>query len=300
MEETTYKEFKKCYRLTNGVVDLVVTASVGPRIIRYGFVDGQNLFGEVPDVSVEVGKDQWHIYGGHRLWHSPEANPRTYAPDNSPVTTEVRGNTLHLIQATEPTTGIRKEMEVTLFEENNHVRVIHRLTNQGLWPVKLSVWALSVMNVEGTAIVPQPQGDRESLLPNWRMTIWPYTSLADPRVAWGSKFITLKQDPRNAARFKIGLSDREGWVGYVLKDQLFIKRFRHEEGAEYPDWGCSLEVFTNDRILEVESLSPLTTLDPGGEVEHTEDWYLFDQVKVTAEESSIEQNVVPLVRSVSR
>jgi hypothetical protein len=43
---------------------------------------------------------------------------------------------------------------------------------------------------------------------------------------------------------------------------------------EYPDFGCSVEIFTNAAMLEVETLGPLTTLEPGSAVEHIEQWSL--------------------------
>ena len=36
MERTSYGGWPNCYRLSNGLIDLVVTADVGPRIIRLG------------------------------------------------------------------------------------------------------------------------------------------------------------------------------------------------------------------------------------------------------------------------
>jgi hypothetical protein len=43
---------------------------------------------------------------------------------------------------------------------------------------------------------------------------------------------------------------------------------------EYPDFGCSVEIFTNAAMLEVETLGPLATLEPGSAVEHVEEWSL--------------------------
>ena len=51
--KTEYKGWKNCYRVTNGEVELIVTGDVGPRIIRFGFVGGQNLFKEY---SEQLGK----------------------------------------------------------------------------------------------------------------------------------------------------------------------------------------------------------------------------------------------------
>ena len=92
-----------CYRLSNGVVEVVVTTDVGPRIIRYGFVGEDNLLGEVPDDTVTTDLGVWKPWGGHRLWTAPEAMPRSYSPDNDRVAFTIEGSTIRLVQSVEPT-----------------------------------------------------------------------------------------------------------------------------------------------------------------------------------------------------
>ncbi|MGB9809934.1 MAG: hypothetical protein ACPLSA_07860, partial [Caldanaerobacter sp.] len=50
--------------------------------------------------------------------------------------------------------------------------------------------------------------------------------------------------------------------------------------ATYPDFGVSFETYTNDWMLEIETLSPLTKLKPGETVEHVEEWELYEGVYV--------------------
>ena len=76
VKEIDYKEYGKCVEISNGTVDVVVTVDVGPRIIRFGFIGGENELCEAPGASQPliggpVG-GVWKIKGGHRLWHSPE------------------------------------------------------------------------------------------------------------------------------------------------------------------------------------------------------------------------------------
>src|SRR5438093_1146043 len=114
IETIPFLGWEQAVRLANDRVEVVVLVSVGPRIIHFGRVGGSNLLYVASDTQGKTGGDTWNIYGGHRLWHAPEAMPRTYAPDNSTVAVEVKGNTVVLRQATEEVSGIRKEMEVTL------------------------------------------------------------------------------------------------------------------------------------------------------------------------------------------
>jgi len=49
VEKIEYKGWRNCYRVSNSEVELIVTSDVGPRVIRFGFVGGQNVFKEFPD-----------------------------------------------------------------------------------------------------------------------------------------------------------------------------------------------------------------------------------------------------------
>ena len=67
-----------CISLENNSLQLLVTQSVGPRIISLRFNGGSNLFAELPDLTEELPDGKvYRFYGGHRLWHAPEDMPRT-------------------------------------------------------------------------------------------------------------------------------------------------------------------------------------------------------------------------------
>src|ERR671925_2246290 len=84
VERIRYRGWQNAYKLSNGVVDLIVLADVGPRIIYYGFCGGENQFYEVAaDTGLTEGND-FRLYGGHRLWVSPEVELTSF-PDNGAV-----------------------------------------------------------------------------------------------------------------------------------------------------------------------------------------------------------------------
>lgn len=295
MERVEYCGWPECLRMTNGSLELIITTVVGPRIIHCGFVGGQNLFGVIEETRGLRGGNDWHLFGGHRLWHAPEDMPRSYSPDNGPVEVVEETDYVRLIQKTEPDTRVQKEIWVRVCPSADQVEVLHRLTNHNPWAIQLAPWALTVMAQGGEAVLPQPQGDPSSLLPNRRLTLWPYTNMSDPRLTWGEQFIRLRQDPGISRRCKLGLSAEDGWVGYVVGGEAFIKRFHYQPDREYPDWGAAVELFTNDQILEVETLGPLTVLEPGGSVEHVERWHLFRGVALGATEAEVASALLPLI-----
>jgi hypothetical protein len=286
IEQTEYGGWPHCYRVSNGKLELIATTDVGPRIIRLGVPGGPNEFKEFPELLGKTGGDEWRIYGGHRLWHSPEVKPRTYAPDNGSIEARVEGQVLHLLQPVEKETGIQKEILVGMDPVARSVRLTHRLTNRGQWPVELAPWALSVMAPGGAAFLPQPtRSEPDRLLPNRTLMLWPYTDMSDPRHVWGKDFFILKQKDADHPT-KIGVSANDGWAAYANHGHLFVKRFGYQEGAMYPDNGCSVEIYTATGMLELETLGPLKTLKPGESTEHVEEWTLLDGPAVTDEASA--------------
>lgn len=295
-KQVAYGGWPNCLRLTNGEIELIVTTDVGPRVIRCGFVGGQNLFKEFAEDMGQTGGDVWRPFGGHRLWHAPEAKPRTYAPDNGPVAFDWNGGVLTITEPTESDTGIEKVIEITLGQDN-HVRLLHRLVNHGLWDVDLAPWALTMMAQGGRAIFPQEPfiAHTDYLLPARPLVLWHYTDMSDPRWTWGEKYIQFRQDPNAVKPNKVGLRNGQGWAAYVLGGDVFVKRYALDPQATYPDYGCNTETFSNAEILEVETLGPMTKLAAqGGQVEHVEHWFLF-KADIPEDEASIDKNLLPLV-----
>lgn len=297
MEKIAYGGWENCIRLSNELVELVATTDVGPRIIRFGYVGSGNLLFEKPDEMGKTGGRTWRIYGGHRFWHAPEAFPRTYSPDNSPVDYNWDGATLTLRQATEPDTGISKEMEVTLHAGTERVTVLHRATNRNRWAIELAPWCPTAMAAGGRAIVPQEEyrPHPDYLLPARPLVLWHYTDMSDRRWTWGARYMQLHQDPAMSTKQKIGVLNQQGWAAYALAGDLFIKRYPYRTGVNYPDFGCNTELFADAAMLEIESLGPLARLEPdGGAVEHVEEWRLF-RSEPDMDEDSIAEELSPLL-----
>jgi hypothetical protein len=301
VEKVTCVTQPNCYRLSNATVDVVVTTDVGPRIMRYGFVGEDNLLGETPDGMVKTDLGVWKSWGGHRLWTAPEAMPRSYSPDNDPVTHTIEGNTIRLVQKVEPQTGIQKELAVTLDNAGTGVTVFHRLTNRGFWDVEVAPWALTIMNGGGEVILPQEpyRSHDEYLLPARPLVVWHYTDLSDPRWTVGKKYIRLRTNPQLKEPQKIGVGNTQGWGAYLRNRMLFVKRFGWMAGATYPDFGSNTETYTAGNFIELETLAPLTRLTPGASAEHIERWFLFKNVDVGASEQTLDAALQPLVRQTS-
>lgn len=298
MDKVGYGGWENCYRLANEQVDLVLTGDVGPRVIRFGFIGKENMFKEFADQMGKTSGEEWMNFGGHRLWHAPEAVPRTYYIDVEPVLVQEIENGLMTTQKPEPTTGLQKQMEIRLDPNKPQVQIKHTLINHNLWAVETAPWALSVMAPGGVGILTLPVRAPHpvNMLPTSTLSIWPYTDLSDPRWVFGERYILLRQDPENSAPQKIGIYATDGWAAYANFDALFVKQVPLQFGEIYPDLNANFELFTNEEILEVESLGPIDSIPPKGQISHLETWTLYDNVPQPVSEADVIENIIPLLK----
>ena len=258
--ELNYKNFGRCVKLDNGTASIIITVEVGPRIISYCLNGRENMLLE--DVGREFKDDSqelrdyfgegrtWYIYGGHRLWSSPESYPHSYVPDNEPVEYTVSGG------------------EITLIPPATRTGQQHRLI------YRLAPWALTVCAAGGVEIFPQSQADN-GLLSNRRNVFWSYSDISDDRFFLSNRYGTLQQIKGAPGKFKIGINNEDGWAAVVNHGQIFLKNFRMNINGNYPDYGCNFETFTNGIFLECESLGELKTLKNGESASITEYWSLI-------------------------
>ncbi|MGN1120063.1 MAG: hypothetical protein ACI4Q4_06870 [Oscillospiraceae bacterium] len=282
--EITYKNFGKCVKLENETASVIITVEVGPRIISYCLNGKENLLledidREFSDGGKEVkeyfGEDKtWYIYGGHRLWSSPESYPHSYVPDNTPVQYEINGGSVTLL-APDTRTGQRHTTTVTLDDVTSKVEIFHSIQNVSGAIVTLAPWGLTVCAAGGVEIFPQSEKDN-GLLSNRRCVFWPYSDIRDDRFFLTNKYGTLRQVKGAPTKFKIGINNEDGWAAVVNKGQVFLKNFRMNLNGEYPDYGCNFETFTNGIFLECESLGELKTLKNGDSVSMSETWTLME------------------------
>jgi hypothetical protein len=280
IETVRFKGWNNNIRLSNGSVELIVTGDVGPRIIRCGFVNERNLMAEFKEQLGGTGEKDWMIRGGHRLWIAPESKSETYELDNSPVQIRKIPGGISTLQEPGRLTGIQKTMNIRMAETTNEITITHQLINRGRKPRTLAPWALTVMAPGGLCIIPLPEKipHTDRLLHNQAWSIWGYTDFADGRWTLGSRYTFFRQSRKHGPG-KLGIAHREGWVAYQLDGFVMAKSFEFIEGATYPDGGVNFETFSNERMLEVETLAPLTTLAPGKSVKHVEKWTLLRNTK---------------------
>jgi hypothetical protein len=306
LEKVEYRGWKNNLRIANATTEVIVTLDVGPRVIAYRKPGGFNVLKNYDEMMGGTGEKDWQIRGGLRFWIAPEDLTRTYAPDNSPVALTPLGDfAARFTPPADNSYGLQKVMEIRLEEAGSRVHVRLIVTNIGQTATTLAPWAPTVMAPGGTEIIPLPPKANHPLHPknakhpgdfgpNQKLILWPYFDFTDDRWTFGSRYIFLRQDAKKGPT-KIGLGHPVPWVAYLNQGTMFVKRFRHHEWATYPDTGTSYQTFSNEDMLEMETVGVLCTLLPGQRAELEETWELFTDVPAVKTEGDVEKVVVPRV-----
>jgi len=300
IEKVNYHGWPNSYRITNGEVEVVVTSDIGPRVMRYAFVGGRNVFKEFEDTLGKSGEPKWVLRGGHRIWAAPEDVVKTYAPDNSPVKITVKGGVLEAVQPVEAITGLEKRIVVKMAATGSRVEVRHTIRNTWEKTVEIAAWALTMMAQGGVGIHGfPPRGTHpEVLAPTNPLVMWAFSDLTDPRWTFTRKYMMLRQDPANSKPTKLGTFNQNTWAAYLLGTDLFVKQYKAGPSPHaYPDFGCSYETFTNADFLELETLGPLRKLARNGSLEHVETWDLHKDVRIAGwNDEELDRVLLPLVK----
>jgi hypothetical protein len=244
-------------------VDYLTTT--GPRIIGLHArgVEG-NLLAETPDIHWTTPHGEFHLRGGHRLWTSPEDSFYTCPEDGLNVTTEKDKVTL---RGDVDASGLEKEISFHL--DQNRVLLTQRVTWHGKEPIELAAWGITQVRLGGMAIL--PLSATQGLQPNRNLVLWPYSQVNDERLELHDDLVLIHGRPSEQA-FKIGNYNSHGWVACLWDKALFVKRFSTDHSCKYPDMGCNVEAYVKDVCLELETLGPLTLLQPKESVTYAETW----------------------------
>jgi hypothetical protein len=286
VEETNF-EGLKAVRIANDKGDeLVVLTEVGPRIISFKPEGRDNFFYVNRDnFGKKVDFDQWSVYGGTRLWVSPEMRV-TYAPDNAPVQvkTDTAGVTL---TAPGGETGIRRIMRVEA--KPRTFSITYAIVNEGPMLHSAGLWVLSCLEPAAGSRIYLPWGEEGEWnvkdMKYWRSWLEAGSDIESKQWKPTNEFFVIEPSGETG---KVGFRNRHGFALFQRGDLSFIKKAEYIEESRYPDDGCSFEVYTSKDFYEIETLSPLYALKPGIAYSHREDWWAGHEKVDTRSISSVQ------------
>ncbi len=270
-----YRGWKDCYRMSNGLIEIVVVPAIGGRIMTYS-LNNTNVIYENP---AEFGKTYppvkgvWRNFGGYKVWPAPQTWwPPEPVLDSAESRIEILSpSSLRIIGAPSPEAGLQYIKDVTIYPGSSQVTILQKMINVSNQQLERSIWDVTQVKVPGRVIFSL---NPKSVFPE-KIKYWDAEKILSKQLFFKNGLVLVKYD---GSEGKLGADSPSGWIAYQYQNLTYLKKFQYFPGEKYPDDGCTVEVWANTEppYVEVEVLSPLKTLEPGQSYIFTEDWYLYE------------------------
>ncbi|WP_328447241.1 DUF4380 domain-containing protein [Amycolatopsis sp. NBC_00438] len=226
---------------------------------------GDDLRGDHVPNSGRMG--DWVNYGGDKTWPAPQgwdgpdqwAGPPDPVLDSGPYAVAADGDTVTMTSAPDPRTGLRFTRAITILDDG--YRLDLRAENVSSRVVRWALWNVTQCPGGGAVTAGLRRPDVVGLVAG--------TGTPEYTVD-GDRLVVPAQDVVG----KLGVPGTAGWVSYGA----LTLSFDVDPAGEYPDEGSPLEIWLEHplpaplaslgdldppaRIVELEVLGPLTTLEP--------------------------------------
>lgn len=260
-----------CDILQSGDLEILVTTSIGPRIISLTHKSSENLLHVIESDTNQPSDSTYRHFGGHRLWTTPEDINHTYHAENFPV---IKNNE-NWYMSQPDVRGLQRSFKIQPIDQG--FKITHCLTNTSQVPVESSPWAITMLKPGGFGFFPDEPSRSHgstSFLPVRSLSLWSYTKMNDPRLKFESGLTKVFHGAGNGS-FKIGAYVSLGWGGYYVDGLAFLKSFKGDADS-YPDLGANFEIYTDENLLETETTGTVRNLKPGDSVVCSEIWQVFE------------------------
>ncbi|MBU6398768.1 MAG: DUF4380 domain-containing protein [Verrucomicrobia bacterium] len=265
--------------LRNAQAEVVIVPAIG-RVMQFRFLgqagplwENRDLDGRPPNPRAT----EWGNFGGDKTWPAPQAEwprltgrawPPPPAFDSMPVQATVKFGVVTLVSPVDPFYGIRTHRRIELHPKKPVLTITTTYEKVAGLASRVSIWTITQLKDPVGAYLPVPEPSR------FRAGYDPQSAEPPPSLKVDNGLISLTRDPRRS--HKIG-SDATTllWVGDRSMLRIDTKRAR---GGEYPDRGCSAEIYTNGggaAYVELEMVGPLHTLRFGESCRQTSTYTLL-------------------------
>lgn len=282
---TNYHGWTNSLLLSNGRVEAVIVPAVG-RVMQFRFVgqeDGPFWENRAMDgLKPEPGSTEWGNFGGDKSWPAPQADwnrvtPRAWPPpvafDAMPVEVKADGFVVTLVSAVDPDYGIRTVRRIRLDLDRPVMTIDTTYEKVAGAPLRVSVWVITQLKDPVLACAQLPKFGR------FREGYSSQSEELPARLKIADGLLSLTRDPK--ASHKVGTDS--GILFWVGRDSALVIVSARQIFGDYPDDGCSAEIYTNPDPLgyvELEMLGPLQKMIVGDKISRSSTYTLLRRTEV--------------------
>ena len=283
IEMRTYTGWDKSVFLnaTERAVQAVIAPAVGGRVVHFS-LDGENILFEN---AASLGK-RW-TEGGEPLWlggYQCDLGPDLRGLPAHPQLVQGRNQctlkgdfSVHVSSPADPQSGLVMEKDFVLAPDTGDLGVLQRIRNQSDHEVSYCLWDRTVCNGGGFVFFPLNKKSRFPAGWSERRTVngkevydGEHPNSFQAQAVDGMLVVRAVGDMT-----RIGADSPAGWIAYTRGKLLFVKYFPWFARGNYSDGGNSVEVYFDQRCVELSPLSPEEKLAPGRDYVFPEKWVLI-------------------------
>jgi hypothetical protein len=275
-----YRGWSEAVALEGGGTRAVVVPEAGGRIVSFGR-GGENVLWENPDY---LGKTLANTapeklaqgYLGYNIDLGPELRgiPRHLKLWMGPHRASTAGpGALRLESEADEAVGMRIVRELRVDPSDGRLSIKQAMENVSGKEQSYCLWDRTLCAGGGFAFF--PLNPRSRFKAGWAQVkdkSYVGDAPSHPNVKVLDGVLVAKGDGKSS---KLGADSDAGWIAYAKGRQLFVKYYPVFPDGKYTDGGCTVELYFDPKVCELEPLSPEVALKPGERYEFPEVWALL-------------------------
>lgn len=284
--QETYGPWPNCLVLRGGDCKAVVVPAVGGRLLSYSS-NGENILADNPDARWGTTLGTSNLWaGGYQLDLGPELRglPEHLWLWQGPWGWRVpQPCTVHVFSDLQFSAGVQLEKEFVIDPDTGDLGLSQRIRNLETNAVSFCLWDRTLCKGGGYVLL--PLNKRSRFKAGWsqrrgeKPADYRYDGdrPSDQRVrVLDGVLVAHARDLPEAGELKAGADSEAGWIAYTRGKILFVKYFPVFAQGNYSDGGNTVAFDCDRRGVELQPLSPETTLKGGGTYNFPEKWTFIE------------------------
>lgn len=298
VEKIEYQKWKDAWRIRNGACEMVVVPQIS-RVMHFALPGGKNILWlneKMLGLVIPQDNGQWNNMGGDKVWPTEQGLwpkygvkngwPPPYWFDCCASTVEPIKGGLRLTSSPSPTFGAVCVREFVMDETRPLVHISQWYSKTEGDAAPMTFWTITQVRQPLFAMLPLGGADEKGL--RYRPMgsgLKPDFSKVCPSLIWLQN--SAKDSQKAGVTADADLAG--GWVAAAWDNVVFVESHKLVKDGKYPDGNCGGELYTAPAeagsYVEMELLSPLTTLAKGQKLRDDTVWQLIplDQKPVDPE-----------------
>ena len=246
-------------------VAAVVAPEVGGRLTAYS-LDGQSILLKDRGFLLDIGPEMRQI-PPHPVLSSGRYTPAPLGMSGVRLTSEP-----------DATLGLQVVKELGIDPQNGALEIVGKMRNVSKQETSFCFWDRTLCEPNGWTLL--PVNPKSKFAAGWVLgkrkgpNLWEYDGQgpSHPSVKKMDGVLVVKT---GGPEQKVGTDTADGWIAYARGRLLLVKFFPCYPAGRYTDGGMSLAHYFNEKLSELEPISPELALRPGQEYVFPQMWALI-------------------------